>query len=312
MKYTQNTINILTALQYKGIGAGWIVSKWEKGITDKNIVCLLNQSLKGIFTTENEFNAIRQVVLQKLNMQAEWMDGIVGWLDEDFPFCRGVLRKSDYPVSLFYKGNISLLKSTYRNVAVIGVLKPEESIINREKIMVSTLLRHDYVIVSGLALGCDSIAHIQTLEECGKTIAVLPSTLQNILPSQHKQLAEQIVKKGGLLVTEYLDEPMSQLEMRGRYQKRDRLQAMFSDAIILTASYDINTDGNDSGSRLAMEYARQYNIARYVMYNEVTDSSNPQFALNQKILRDGNAQILTQQKIPHLIQSRNSQQLALF
>ena len=93
--------------------------------------------------------------------------------------------------------------------------------------------------------------------------------------------------------------------MRGRYQERDRLQAMFSDAIILTESYDVNTDGNDSGSRLAMEYAKQYQIPRYIMYNETIDGKNPQFDLNRRLLREGDSQMLKQGMISTLLQQKN-------
>lgn len=319
MKYTQNSINILTAIQYKGIGKAWIVSNWRRNLTDEQIVELINQSTKGDLTSVNEFNAIRQNMLRRINAQVEFADGITAWLDEDYPFCRGNAKKGEFPIVLFYKGNINLLDKHHRNVAVIGVLKPEETIVEREKRMVSVLLKYNYVIVSGLALGCDSIAHTQTLNENGKTIAVLPSTLGKVIPSQHKELASLIVQKGGLLITEYFEEPKSQQEMRGRYQERDRLQAMFSNAIILTASYDVNKDGNDSGSRLAMEYARQYQIPRYVMYNENTDESNPQFDLNRRILKEGFSKVLTQSLIGALVneidklpQPNQVRQLGLF
>lgn len=311
MKYTQNSINILSALQYKGIGIAWIVSNWRKGLTDAQIVEMINQSTQGESTSEYEFGLIRQNIMQHMAEQTDFIDGVIGWLDEDYPYCRGNIRKSDYPVALFYKGDIQLLSAGYNNVAVIGVLNPEETIIQREKMMVSSLLKHNYVIVSGLAHGCDSIAHKQTLAEGGRTIAILPSTLSHILPTQHRDLALQIVRQGGLLITEYMEEPKSQLEMRGRYQKRDRLQAIFSDAIILTASYDVNNEGNDCGSRLAMEYARQYRIPRYVMYNEITDSSNPQFALNRRVLHEGETMVITQSKISKLSQNQTSK-LELF
>ncbi|MBO7463728.1 MAG: DNA-processing protein DprA [Paludibacteraceae bacterium] len=300
MRYSDNSINILTAIRYKGIGKAWIVSNWRKNLTDDEIVEFINQSTKGEQTTVSEFNEVRKNIIQRVSQQKDFADGVVGWLDEDYPFCRGNAKKGDFPIALFYKGDISLLNKQRRNVAVIGVLKPEESVIQRERRMVSSLLKYGYVIVSGLALGCDSVAHIRTLEENGKTVAVLPSPLDNVIPNQHKELAQEIVQKGGLLITEYFEEPKSQMEMRGRYQERDRLQAMFSDAIILTASYDVNKDGNDSGSRLAMEYARQYHIPRYVMYNEQTDSSHPQFELNRRILREGESQVLTQNKISSL------------
>ena len=263
MKYTQNSINILTALQFKGIGRSWIVTNWRRDLSDEQIVTMINNSSKDKKITINDFDVERIDVLNRISTQEQYADGIVGFLDEEFPFCRGNAKKGDRPVVLFYKGDIKLLDSNYSSVAVIGVLKPEEGVEQRERKMVSALLKYNYVIVSGLAFGCDSIAHKQTLEDKGKTVAILPSPLSNIVPSQHKELAEKIVQLGGLLVTEYFEDPKSQMEMRGRYQERDRLQAMFSDAIILTASYDVNSDGNDSGSRLAMEYARQYQIPRY-------------------------------------------------
>lgn len=307
MIYSNNCINILTAIQYKGIGRAWIVSNWREKLQADDIVEMINKSTTGEKTSVQEFNDIRQNVINSVESQDSFADGIVGFLDEEFPFCRGNAKKGDFPVALFYKGDIQLLSSIHQNVAVIGVLKPEEAVIQREQKMVSALLKHNYVIVSGLAFGCDSVAHRQTLDESGKTVAVLPSPLSNIVPAQHKELAEQIVRNNGLLVTEYYENPKSQLEMRSRYQERDRLQAMFSDAIILTASYDVNKDGNDSGSRLAMEYARQYKIPRYVMYNEQLDLKNPQFDLNRRVLKEGDSQILTQSRISVLTQKQTSQ-----
>ena len=97
-----------------------------------------------------------------------------------------------------------------------------------------------------------------------------------------------------------------------RYAQCDRLQAMFSDAIILTANYDVNNEGNDNGSRLAMEYARKYHIPRYVMYNETIDNTTSQFALNRRILKEGDAKVFTQNCIPVPIQKQQATQPSLF
>lgn len=306
MKYSNNSINILVAIQYKGIGKSWIISNWHKNMIEEDIVALLNNKLK---TTLNEFRYKKQQVIEKIEQLSSHANGIVAWLDDEYPHCRGNITRSDYPVALFYRGDISLLSRNNMNVAVIGVLQPQESIIVREKKMVSALLKQDYTIVSGLALGCDSVAHEQALAEQGKTIAILPSTLQNILPTHNINLANKIVASGGLLITEYYEEPRNQYELRGRYPERDRLQAIFSDAIILTASYDINNDGNDSGSRLAMEYARKYNIPRYVMYNKQTDGNNSQFDLNRRILAEGDSKLLTSGIINDMVISNKSSQL---
>src|SRR5690606_15349827 len=72
--------------------------------------------------------------------------------------------------------------------------------------------------------------------------------------------------------------------MVGRYQERDRLQALYSNSIVLAASYAKNDIGNDSGSRLAMGYAKDYSIPRVVIYDKEKDLNNPKYDLNRQIL----------------------------
>ena len=64
-------------------------------------------------------------------------------------------------------------------------------------------IEYDVNIISGLALGIDKIAHITALENSGKTIAVLPSGLNNIYPKQHKELVKKIIDHGGAVISEY-------------------------------------------------------------------------------------------------------------
>jgi DNA processing protein len=173
-----------------------------------------------------------------------------------------------------------------RNVAVIGLLTPDEETEAIESEMVSKLVSRGVTIVSGLALGCDTVAHRQALRSEGKTVAILPSPLNEILPSTNKTLAEEIVNKNGLLITEYYEKTKSKMELSGRYQERDRLQALFSDYVILAASYAKNDLGLDSGSRLAMEYATSYSIPRAVMYDSGIDVRNPKYDLNRQVIRE--------------------------
>lgn len=87
------------------------------------------------------------------------------------------------------------------------------------------------VIVSGLALGIDSIAHQTTLNVKGKTIAVLPAGLDEIYPRSHTNLAKDIIKNGGTLVSEY---PHGTPPMQFRFLERNRLIAALADAVIIT------------------------------------------------------------------------------
>jgi DNA processing protein len=222
------------------------------------------------------------------------IDGVVALGDDDFPPHRGIVKDSEKPIFIFYRGNLSLLAEGSNNIAVIGLLNPDQEIEAVERGLVARMVENGAVIVSGLALGCDTIAHQQTLDSNGRTIAILPSPLNDIFPAKNRGLAEEIVKNNGLLISEYLTGAKSKMELSGRYQERDRLQALYSNSIVLAASYSKNDIGNDSGSRLAMGYARDYSIPRVVIYNKESDFDNPKFDLNRQIIsEDSNTYVVS-------------------
>lgn len=210
--------------------------------------------------------------------------------DDDFPTLPRDVKPSEKPFLFAYKGDINLLKNTSRNIAVIGVLTPTQEIVKRENIIVKELVDRNFNIVSGLAKGCDTVAHSQCLAHSGRTIAFLPTTLNNIYPKNNKKLAEEIEQNGGLLITEYVTEPTNRYGNIKRFIERDRLQAMFASKIILIASYAQGK--GDSGSRHAMQKAKEYGVERFVMYNEQTDKDKPIFGLNERLIVEG-ATILT-------------------
>ena len=125
----------------------------------------------------------------------------------------------------------------------------------------------------------------------------MPSTLSSIYPKSNVKLAKEIVERGGLILTEYITAPYNRYESIKRFIDRDRLQAMFSSAVILTAS-NIKGKG-DSGSRYAMDKAFEYNRKRLAMYNEKTDSDNPLFEMNKEYIKSG-AKILTAASVNEL------------
>lgn len=210
-------------------------------------------------------------------------EGFVCVYDDDFPVInRKVKNNGDKPYLLFYNGDLSLLGNLNNNVAVIGLIDPDEEIVKRESKIVKRLVENNLIIVSGLAKGCDTVAHKVCLESNGKTIAILPSQLSKIYPAENRELAEEIVNKGGLLITEYYKDPVSRYESINRFIERDRLQAMFSKAIILIASY--RKGEGDSGSRHALEAAKMYGIERYAMYNSEIDEQNKRFGLNKDLV----------------------------
>jgi DNA processing protein len=287
MQYKENAINLLTVRTFAGKGPAWI-NKNLKGNEDVTSLC------RFLETDEENFEKKRNTVTAAITKLGDSIDGIVALGDADFPEFRGKVKDADKPFALFYKGDINLLSKSNLNIAVVGLLNPDEKIEMSERMVTVEILKQGATIVSGLALGCDSIAHKTALENRGKTIAILPSPLNNILPASNKGLAYEIVEAGGLIVTEYYEDFKTTMDLSSRYITRDRLQALFCDSIILAASYAQDSASRwkifgqklDCGSRWAMDKAKEYGIKRAVIYNETKHAKNPMYDLNRDILKE--------------------------
>lgn len=93
------------------------------------------------------------------------------------------------------------------------------------------LARAGVVIVSGLALGIDGIAHRAALDAGGLTTAILAGGLDKIYPGAHVRLAEQIVRQGGALLSEY---PEGTPSLKYNFIERNRLVSGLSGAVLIT------------------------------------------------------------------------------
>lgn len=316
--YTQNAINILTILSFKGFGNAWVAKNIKGNEKKEEIIKKINKNSHEEITLY-DFNAQKEDIEKELKNLNGFCDGITALGDEDFPICNGNINPGDMPVCLFYKGDINLLsyQNTKPKITVIGLLTPDERIIRVEKDVVKKFIQKDAIILSGLANGCDSIAHKQALDSNGKTVAILPSPLNDILPKSNIQLASEILEQDGLLITEYYKKITDRYQLSQRYIKRDRLQALFSDTVVLTASYskdDKDDSGKklDSGSRHAMEFAKKCNIQRAVIYNQSCENDK-MFNLNREIIEHDNEVITIENNIAlDKIFSSNKKQMSLF
>lgn len=289
MRITDHALNVLTARTFKGVGDAWINTNITSQLPFEVIVDLIRN--KDAQASEEAFLKMKSRLASLVEGLGDSCDGVVAVGDNKFPKLRRDLkRKGDLPSFLFYKGDLDLLSADNLNVTVIGVLNPDQSTEVDENKVVEYFVNNNATIVSGLANGCDSIAHRKALALNAKTVAILPSPLNNILPAQNTALAHQIVEEQGLLITEYLTSPSNFRDQAGRYVRRDRLQALFSDLVVLSSSYDSDSiDPNnpkpDSGARHAMAKAKEYEISRAVIYNEIYHS-NPKYDLNRAIIQE--------------------------
>lgn len=169
---------------------------------------------------------------------------ILHYRDKNYP--GELLRLKDFPPLLFVKGNLSLKKC----VAVVGTRKP--SLLANDKVdhVVKAFAEKGYSIVSGLALGIDSLAHKAALNNKLFTAAVLPVSFNIISPVQNIDLANCIVDAGGVLITE---QAPGYIAVANAFVMRNRIIAALCDYLIPIEM------GIDSGTRHAVNYAVRYN-----------------------------------------------------
>jgi DNA processing protein len=132
------------------------------------------------------------------------------------------------PKRLWYIGDLPTHRIS--TVAVIGSRKPTRYGVEVAHKLAYELASREVVIVSGLALGIDAIAHRAALEAKGTTIAIMPCGLDRIHPMSHRNLAIDIIRGGGALVSEY--EPGS-VPYQSNFVARNRIVAGISDAVIV-------------------------------------------------------------------------------
>jgi DNA processing protein len=116
-------------------------------------------------------------------------------------------------------------------VAIVGTRKPTPYGTAVTLELAEKLAKRGVVIVSGLALGVDGIAHQGALNVGGRAIAVLASGLDQISPRSHRELAIRILEKNGAIVSE---NPPGTPPLKWEFLKRNRLVSGLADAVIVT------------------------------------------------------------------------------
>ena len=120
---------------------------------------------------------------------------------QDVQYPQGLIKVKKPPKILYATGNFSLLQKN--KIAIVGTRKNTEYGKKIALNFAKTLSNQGYTIVSGLANGIDSYAHMGAMLGKGKTIVVLPCGFNYIYPNQNQKLYEEIIENGGLAITEY-------------------------------------------------------------------------------------------------------------
>lgn len=147
---------------------------------------------------------------------------------EKNPFLAKLNGLNNAPKSLFFRGNLP--KESKPSVAIVGSRRPTAYGREIAQKISYELAKRGVVIISGLALGIDAVAHRGCLEAEGITLAVLGGGLNQITPTTNYNLGMKIMEQGGALLSEY--EPTAPV-LPHQFLERNRIVSGLADAVIV-------------------------------------------------------------------------------
>lgn len=180
--------------------------------------------------------------------------------NEEYP--RSLLQIENPPKQIYVEGDSGLLKKD--SIAIVGTRKCSKYGKECTQKFATLLAKENITIVSGLALGIDTIAHYYSMQEIGKTIAVIGSGFNHIYPEENRYLAEQILQNGGCIVSEYPpEEPMN----KAYFPKRNRIiSGLAMGVLIVEGRYR-------SGSMITARYTIKQNKQVFCIPNKIDETA---------------------------------------
>jgi len=191
--------------------------------------------------------------------------------DDDYP--RMLRDTRGHPLALYVKGDVKAL--SLPSVAIVGTRRATAYGLDQANRFAHDLAQSGWCIVSGLALGIDCEAHKGALDAGGKTVGVLGSALDRFYPEQNRELARNIVKKGGAVVSEF---PFGREADQHTFPQRNHVIAALASGVLAVES------PVKSGTLITAEAAA--NIGRTVMAVPGRVDS-PRSAGCLKLIREG-------------------------
>ena len=223
----------------------------------------IQDKLKEILTP-HEFSLLQKSAKQNLDQIIEGYKRdniqIVSIYDNEYPEQLKYIENQQF--CLYCKGNIDLLKSDC--IAVVGSRK----ISDYGRVVTSQFVKEfvsaGLTIVSGMALGVDSVAHNTTLQNQGATIAVLAGGFNHIYPTANFGLYKQICQNG-LVITEY---PPNAEPLSYNFPVRNRIIAGLSKGVLVTEA------GLKSGALHTKNYALDMGRDVFAIPGKITSSES--------------------------------------
>lgn len=203
---------------------------------------------------------IKEQIYKHIKYMQKYKIDIISINDKKYP---QILKPIyDPPISLYIKGNAEILNG--KNIAIVGCRNSSKYGEEAAKYFAYNLSEKGINIISGLARGIDTYAHIGNLGAmihngnniCGKTIAVVGNGIDIIYPKENKYLEEKIIKSGGCIISEY---PLGTKPEKFNFPARNRIISGLSKGVLVIEARA------KSGTLITIDFALQQGRDVYVV-----------------------------------------------
>lgn len=229
-----------------------VFSLFDLNIELNDIMNMDRASLKKLnIFSDNIINKIlnddKEAIVYRIKEKLDKIDAdFMTFLDKDFP--SRLLFIDDPPYLLFYKGKI--IDEDSNSVAIVGARKSTSYGQLACKEIARDLSMKKICIISGLALGIDSIAHQTALENANRTIAVIGNGIDQIYPRRNERLYSEISDHGAV-ISEF---PLGEQPLKFNFPVRNRIISALSRLVIVVEAQ--KRSGSLITARLALEQGR--------------------------------------------------------
>lgn len=240
---------------------------------------------------------------------------VLNYQDNDYPDNLRSLKH--FPLIIYVKGNVKALQGP--SVAFIGTRRPTELGYKMSQRMAYQFANDGLTIISGLSIGTNTAAHQGALEAQGTTVAILGHSLeQPIYPKENEQLATEILRHGGALMSTF---SLGAIVRRQFLAARDEWESGLADGLVV-----VETDQNgktESALQHALKQNRPVAMLDHRQYPKIKNVMDiPQAIGNQEFIRKQQAfplwdkeslrkfeHVMTESRIKFLRKSKRDKQL---
>lgn len=274
----QDYLDIIRLHSVKGIGDTSLQQVLQKGIQIKEIIAEVKRGRFFSIRPAQAFQLMNEMQAEKIleMIQREQVEVLV----YGYPgYPQSLMEIEAPPPILYVKGHRGALDA--QSLAIIGTRRYSaygEQVIQR---FLPALISHQIVVVSGLAIGIDTLAHQTTVDHHGVTVGVLGSGIDIVAPIQNQRLGAEIIQAKGCLISEF---PVGTAPATYTFPRRNRLIAGLAQAVLVVEA------GIKSGTHITVNYCLEMGKEVYVIpgsiFNHASQGTNHLIKLGARMVTE--------------------------